>query len=96
MMDWLDTMTCPYCLKSQDDEYNESGSRGYRKSCDSCGKEFEVEEDYTIHYSMKKLDCVNKIVPHSWEHLTEHVAYPEARHCKLCNETQWRKQDYKD
>lgn len=49
---YTDRIICPYCMKPQgDDDYSECDTM----MCNDCEEEFEINRDYTVHYSTKRI-----------------------------------------
>jgi DNA-directed RNA polymerase subunit RPC12/RpoP len=45
-----DQMRCPYCHETNDDADLRGANSGFTE-CSACGKPFDYEADYTIHWT---------------------------------------------
>lgn len=85
--DFKSCPVCPYCGKEHRDW---EAMDGGKFQCWLCEKWFEVEPDFTVSYSTKKVDCMNGS-PHSWRVDDWYPGTPKKHyHCRVCDKHEYR------
>lgn len=83
-------LMCPYCGHVETDSW-ETPDNCTEGSCDSCGKDYKIEQEFSRTFSTYKTCQPGD--EHTWAAWCTYLGKEDYRTCKLCGEREWKKHE---